>query len=149
MHVYFLIFGARSRSGQCCCPGCHQLVFWSGCLRQVGPNRICILQFSPYRLSGRILRRILRHSSIWYDGETCCCEARSTKRACVNEIEQCKSRPGFLNTMVLNIWVSTSIQLLIPVCSLGQFIVVLNSLIALSDAGVMAWYISHLPELLS
>ena len=30
---------------------------------------------------------------------------------------------------------------------LGQFIVVLNSLIALSDAGVMAWYVSHLPEL--
>ena len=30
---------------------------------------------------------------------------------------------------------------------LGQFIVVLNSLIALSDAGVMAWYISHLPKL--
>ena len=30
---------------------------------------------------------------------------------------------------------------------LGQFIVVLNSLIALFDAGVMTWYVSHLPKL--
>lgn len=30
---------------------------------------------------------------------------------------------------------------------IGQFIVVLISLIALSDAGVMEWYVSHLPEL--
>lgn len=30
---------------------------------------------------------------------------------------------------------------------LGQFMFVLNSLIALSDSGVMTWYVSHLPKL--
>ena len=32
---------------------------------------------------------------------------------------------------------------------LGQFMFVLNSLIVLPNAGVMTWYVSHLPKLLS
>ena len=32
---------------------------------------------------------------------------------------------------------------------LGQFMFVLNSLIVLPNAGVMAWYVNYLPELLS
>ena len=54
----------------------------------------------------------------------------------------------YSDAMVLSIWLSTNYEEAVDSPSAhGQLLAVLNSCIVLSDAGVMAWYVSYLPEL--
>ena len=54
----------------------------------------------------------------------------------------------YSDAMVLSIWLSTNYEEAVDSPSAhGQLLAVLNSCIVLSDAGIMAWYVSYLPEL--